>query len=268
MHDVRQPAVCGRFYAAERTQLIGELSDYMGPADDDATSARVVVVPHAGYIYSGRVAGRTYAQVELPEVVVVLCPNHTGLGVPRSLWPRGAWRTPLGDVIVDAELASRIAKLAELSEDSLAHLHEHAIEVQLPFLQYRRPDVQIVPICLAYLTLEHCLRIGTGLARAVSEARRPVLIVSSTDMSHYIPAERARKLDALALECIEVVDPQALYDVVTRHDISMCGFIPTTVALAAARELGADCGRIVTYANSGDASGDYDRVVGYAGAVI
>jgi AmmeMemoRadiSam system protein B len=266
---IREPAVAGRFYSADARRLNQDLDGLLEPAVD-ASPAIVLVAPHAGYMYSGAIAGAGYARVVVPNRAIVLCPNHTGLGVDKSIWSRGAWRLPGGDVAVDEALAERLRDAAGLQDDALAHLREHAIEVQLPFLRARRADVKIVPICLGRLSYAECFATGVGLARVIEAdavEQRP-LLVASTDMSHYISAERARTLDQLALERVTALDAEGLYDVVTRHHISMCGYIPTTVALVAARALGATRASVVRYGNSGDASGDFDRVVGYAAAVV
>ncbi len=262
--------MAGRFYPGDPARLGDDVARLLGdkPAERDAYA---LMAPHAGYVYSGGVAGATYARVRVPSRAVVLCPNHTGLGVRRSLWGSGQWQMPGGAVPIAGDLASAIRDAADLGDDHLAHLREHAIEVQLPFLQARRPDISIVPICLAGLSLRECHEVGEGLARAIAAApggARETLIVASSDMSHYVPAEVAERLDSMALERVRALDPDGLYNVVTRHDISMCGFIPTTVALIAALRLGATGAELVRYANSGDASGDYGSVVGYAGVVV
>jgi hypothetical protein len=229
------------------------------------------MVPHAGYLYSGSIAGETYARVDVPARAVVICPNHTGRGVRRSIWVSGVWHLPGGDVPVDAVLAEAIREAAGLEADVLAHQFEHAGEVQLPFLRARRSDVRVVPICLSHLNLAECREIGEGLAGAVRSAcedPRDALLVASTDLSHFIPAEDARRLDRMALDHVLAIDPEGLYETVTRQDISMCGFIPTTVVLFAARALGATHTELVRYGNSGETSGDTDRVVGYAGVVL
>jgi AmmeMemoRadiSam system protein B len=210
--------------------------------------------------------------VVVPERVIVLCPNHTGMGVRRSLWAGGAWRLPGGAIEVDGELAARVRRRARLEPDLDAHVAEHAIEVHLPFLRHRNASARIVPIVLAGLSLAECREVGEGLARAIAETRAQhggdVLLVASTDMSHYVPADEARALDGLALARVEALDPGGLYEVVRARDISMCGFIPTTCALFAARALGATRAELVRYGNSGDVSGDHERVVGYAGVVV
>lgn len=228
--------------------------------------------PHAGYVYSGAILGETYARVKVPGRVIVMCPNHTGLGVRRSLWAGGAWQLPGAEIEIDVALAERVRVAARLEPDLDAHLREHAIEVHLPFLHHQNPDARIVPIVLAGLRLEDCREVGQGLARAIRDTKAAdgddVLIVASTDMSHYVSADAARRLDSMALERVEALDPEGLYETVRAHDISMCGFIPTTCALFAALELGATTAELVRYGNSGEASGDFSRVVGYAGVVV
>lgn len=266
---LREPAVAGRFYPADATQLRRDVAALLdGPGVLESRSATAVMAPHAGYMYSGKIAGQTFAGVRVPDRAVVLCPNHTGYGVRRSLWARGAWRLPGASVPVDAELAALVGEHAALEADRFAHLGEHAIEVELPLLLARQPALEIVPICLAGLSLADCHEVGHGLARAVEEAGRDVLIVASSDMSHYISAEAAARLDRLALDRVLELDADGLYETVRRFDISMCGYIPATVSLVAARELGASNGQLVRYGNSGEVSGDFERVVGYAGVVV
>lgn len=270
MFATRQPAVAGQFYPQAPAVLAREVARHLGEVRPQR--ALGLVAPHAGYVYSGPIAGATYAQVEVPAKALVLCPNHTGRGARRALWPRGQWALPGGALSVDEALASELAEGAGLEEDAGAHAGEHAIEVQLPFLRARNPSVAIVPICLGRLTSLECVALGEAIAQVVREVVRKrgseVLLVASTDMSHYIPAEEARELDALAIGRVEQLDPEGLYRTVQERDLSMCGFIPTAVVLSAARSLGARRARLVRYGHSGQASGDFSSVVGYAGFVI
>ncbi|MEK6607649.1 MAG: AmmeMemoRadiSam system protein B [Myxococcota bacterium] len=265
---LREPAVAGRFYPRNARELREEMARCLGP-ERPGEPARVIVGPHAGTMYSGAVAGALYAQVRVPRRCIVLSPNHSGRGAPFALWPRGAWRTPLGDVPVDEELAAALARACPLLvEDRRAHATEHSLEVHLPFLQTRRPDVTIVPLTLAYVPYDACAAVGRAVAKVVRDAGDDVLIVASTDMSHYISADDARVLDLRALDRVTAVDDRGLYDVVARDRISMCGVIPTTVALAAARALGLRDATLVRYATSGDVTGDASSVVGYASVTI
>lgn len=268
--QVRSPAVAGRFYPADPAALDAEVRRCLGnPTAERLVST--VVAPHAGYMYSGSIAGDTYARAVVPDTVLVLCPNHTGAGVRRSVSGAIAWALPGGTVPIDVDLRERLVREANLRLDDAAHLREHAVEVHLPFLRAKNRRVSVVPICLGHLSRDECVALGKDIARVIGDASPDgtrTLIVASTDMSHYVPAEVAKDLDALAIDRIVAVDPEGLYDVVTDRDISMCGFVPTTVALTASRALGALGCDLVRYGNSGETSGDMDRVVGYAGALI
>jgi AmmeMemoRadiSam system protein B len=271
---VRRPAVAGRFYPIEPAALDREVRALLSRTRSPAPSpALAVVAPHAGYVYSGATAGETYGRIPAPKRALVLCPNHTGRGVRRSITFAKSWALPGGAVPIDEELSALALRDAALERDEAAHEYEHAIEVQLPFLRAMNPNVSFAGVCLGVLSLSECLEVGAGLARAVSEAQARsdgVLIVASTDLSHYVPADIAQEMDALAIERILALDAEGLYRTVRERGISMCGFVPTTVALAAARALGATPGRteLVRYANSGETSGDMDRVVGYAGLTV
>jgi MEMO1 family protein len=260
----RESAVAGRFYPAEPARLTADLARYLA-VDEPSRPALGVLAPHAGYVYSGAIAGAVYARVQIPARVIVLCPNHTGFGRPVSLWPDGAWRTPLGEVPVDEALVSALASSPMVDLDRAAHRYEHALEVQLPFLQARRPDVTIAPLCLGPLDLEDCRALGEVVAEA---ARGGALIVASSDMSHYVPAAEAARRDAHALDRLLALDAEGLYATVRREGISMCGVVPATVMLFAASALGATEARLVRYGSSGETNGDLERVVGYAGVTV
>lgn len=265
--EIREPAVAGRFYPGGAAALRQQVAELLGPMVEPRP-ALALVGPHAGYVYSGEIAGATWARVIVPRRVVLMCPNHTGRGVPRSLWPSGGWRLPTGVVPVDAALALAIRTRCSAELDRAAHLHEHALEVHLPFALARQPDLRIAALCLAGLSLPECREVGEGLAEVVRESEEPVLLVASTDMSHYISASEAATLDGMALAHVRALDPEGLYRTVRSHQISMCGVVPTTVTLFAARALGATEAELVRYGNSGERSGDYDRVVGYAGLLV
>lgn len=260
----RESAVAGRFYPAEPARLAADVARLLA-SDEPARPAIGVVAPHAGYVYSGAIAGAVYARVEVPSRAIVLCPNHTGFGRPVSLWPDGAWRTPLGDVPVDPELVASLSTSPLVEADRAAHRYEHALEVQLPFLQARRKDVSIAPLCLGPLPLDACRALGEVVADA---ARGGALVVASSDMSHYVPADEAARLDRHAIDRVLALDPEGLHRTVRREAITMCGVIPVTVMLFAALALGAREARLVRYGNSGETSGDLDSVVGYAGIIV
>ncbi len=262
----RSAAVAGRFYPADAGRLAAEVAERMGAPQP--SPALVLVGPHAGYVYSGSIAAETWARVDVPARVILLCPNHTGLGVRASLWSGGAWTIPGGRVAIDDELRTALLAETTLELDADAHLREHAIEVHLPLLMARRPDARIVPICLARLSVPECRALGEGIARAIAKVGGDVLVVASTDMSHYVSAEVAAARDRLALERVLALDPAGLHGVVERERISMCGYVPTTVALFSAAARGSTTATLVRYGHSGEASGDFERVVGYAGVIV
>jgi AmmeMemoRadiSam system protein B len=227
------------------------------------------VTPHAGLMYSGRVAGALYARLDLPKKLIILCPNHTGLGADAAINLAGAWKTPLGDARIDEELARRIADQAPfVREDRLAHAREHSLEVQLPFLQLLLDEFTFVPICLALPTFERTAALGRALAAALRSAGEPVGIIASSDLNHYEPQDVTLKKDGEAIERILALDPEGLWRTVHDRDISMCGYIPSTAMLVAAAELGARDAELVSHATSGDVNGDYGAVVGYASIIV
>jgi MEMO1 family protein len=261
----RMPAVSGQFYpgtAAGLSRALLELTRE-GKAREPAIG---VVAPHAGYVYSGAVAGEVFSSIQVPGRAVIFCPNHTGIGEDAAIVSHGAWRMPWGDVPIDEELAARLETACPLlREDASAHSREHAVEVQIPFLHRFRPDVRIVPVALGRLSLEECRDLGEGMADAIAgDAERPLLVASS-DMSHYVPDAVARTKDRMAIDRMLALDPEGLYRTVRTERISMCGVVPATVVLFAARRLGATSARLIRYATSGDVSREFDQVVGYAG---
>lgn len=266
---VRKPAVAGYFYPAEPEKLKGELERYLTPLPREKKKAIGIIVPHAGYRYSGAVAGRVYGSLDLPKKFIILSPNHTGEGHPFAVMPKGAWETPLGGVPIDETLAGHFMKNCPLlAGDEAAHRAEHSLEVQLPFLQYLRKEFSFVPVTLMHASLEHCRAVGTALAQTIREVSEPVLMIASSDMNHYESHAVAEKKDKLAIEKIIALDPEGLYETVKKNGISMCGIIPATVMLVAAKELGAKKGELIQHTTSGDVTGDYGSVVGYAGLVV
>ena len=240
------------------------------PSDRPAVA---VIVPHAGYIYSGPTAARVFARVAIPGIVLILAPNHTGICEARtgiSLWESGAFHTPLGDVAVDAAAAQALTEISQgaIEVDREAHRAEHAVEVELPFLQFLAPDSRILPLILAWDSAERANALAAVLVRFVQAAGEPVLLLASSDLNHYEPAAVSEQKDARALAAIEALDGAALLARCKSEHISMCGRGPAAVVLAAARGLGATRAEIVDYRHSGLVSGDNARVVGYAGVVI
>jgi len=266
---LRHPAVAGRFYPRDPASLREEAGSYLAVAQSAPIHAVGCIAPHAGYMYSGHVAGAVFARTEIPQSCIVLCPNHTGMGTPLSIMSEGAWETPLGDVPIDSTLAANLMqRFSALQEDSAAHRAEHAAEVELPFLQLRQPDLRFVPIALGTAQFEPLEQLGMAIADVIAAQEQPVLIVASSDMNHYESDTVTRIKDHRAIERILVLDSRGLYDVVTQQDISMCGFGPAVAMMTAARRLGAKSAELVKYATSGDISGDRDKVVGYAGIVV
>lgn len=269
---VRHPAVAGRFYPRDPEDLRSEARGYLSQVGfESETPIRAIgcMAPHAGYVFSGHVAGAVFARIEVPERCVLLCPNHTGMGRALAVMSEGSWETPLGDVPIDGELASALKqRFPALNEDSAAHRVEHAAEVELPFLQLRQPQLSFVPIALGTAQLEPLEQLGHAVADVVSAQSNPVLIVASSDMNHYESDQITRVKDQRAIERILSLDARGLHEVVTQQDISMCGFGPAVAMLTAARQLGARSAELVKYATSGDISGDRDMVVGYAGVVV
>ncbi len=266
---VREPAVAGQFYKGTPELLKSEVEGYMVRARKDRVLG--CVSPHAGLMYSGHVAGAVYSRLEIPETVVLLGPNHTGLGRNVSVFPDGEWVIPLGRFSVDAEFAHKACLYAEgiAEKDYQAHLFEHSLEVQLPFLSLASdaPPL-IVPIAMMQASVEDCRTLGEAIAKAGDGTGRGILIIASSDMSHYLPDSEARRLDRMAIERILALDPEGLYQTVISRRISMCGYLPVVTMLFAAKKMGAVEAELVKYATSGDVSGDYGHVVGYAGIVV
>ena len=265
---IRHPAVAGRFYPRDPDDLRADVQSYF-PAVQETVRALGCVVPHAGYVYSGHVAGAVYADLDVPRRCILMCPNHTGMGRPLAIMSQGEWETPLGQMPIDSALADILKRVFPLlTEDTEAHRAEHAAEVQLPFLQIRNPECTFVPIALGTGQYEVLEALGEAIAQAVQSLDEAVLLIASSDMNHYENDAVTRHKDFKAIERILVMDARGLFDVVMNEDISMCGFGPTVAMLTAARRLGATGTELVRYATSGDVSGDRDRVVGYAGIIV
>ena len=265
---IRKATVNGQFYPGNKESLRKMISQLIVPKKTKR-KAILSISPHAGYIYSGSVAGEVFSSIELPKSFVILGPNHTGMGSPLALFKKGEWETPLGNVSIDEELAELILENCSfVKEDVSAHTYEHSIEVQLPFLQYFLPSFKFVPICVSYLSYSQLEETGIGLAQAIKKFKEDVLLIASTDFSHYVSQKIAEEKDGMAIKKILELNPKGLYEIVTKEKISMCGVAPTTIALKAAIELGAKGAELVKYATSGDVSGDYSQVVGYGGIII
>jgi hypothetical protein len=263
--STRPPAVAGAFYPRDSRALAAEVRACLGPpvARRPAFGA---IVPHAGYVYSGAVAGAVYARIEPPRTAILLGPNHTGLGPAASIDAHDRWETPLGEVPIDETVAERIlAACPHLERESAAHVREHSLEVQLPFLQIGSPGAAIVPICIGAPSLALCREIGAACAEAAGDG---VIVLASSDMNHYESRAVGDAKNAFAFRAIERLDADGLFAAVVEHDISMCGFLPATALLVAAAARGVERAEIVSRADSGDRTGDADSVVGYAGIVV
>lgn len=264
----RRPAVAGQFYFGTASRLKSQVQQYIieGAAKEKVIG---IISPHAGLMYSGHVAGAVYSLIQFPKTFILIGPNHTGLGANISMMASGQWEIPTGVFSIDECLAGKILqKATHVSEDMQAHIFEHSLEVQLPFIAYFSDSVNIVPITVMSASVNDCKEIGDGIAAAIKESDYDVVIVASSDMSHYEPDDVARRLDSLAINEALNLNPEGLYNIVHKERISMCGYLPATIMLYAAKALGAKEARLVKYATSGDVSGDYESVVGYAGVVI
>jgi AmmeMemoRadiSam system protein B len=266
---IRQPFAAGRFYpgsAAEIREMMAVLVDKKARKE----AAIGLLMPHAGYPYSGPVAGAAISRVRLGDTTIIIGPSHTGLGQPFSIMTEGSWQTPLGEVEIDSVLGKKLLASSSgyLREDATAHLYEHAVEVQVPFLQYLKPDIRIVPIILAYASAEVYKAIGRDIARAIKESDSKTVIIASGDMTHYEPQQVAEEKDKQAIEAMLKLDEDELTRRYEELEISMCAYGPAVCLITAAKELGATGAEMVRYQTSGDATGDYSSVVGYAGLII
>jgi AmmeMemoRadiSam system protein B len=255
------------FYEEDREKLKKQLEGLMVGRAQKKIKAKGVLAPHAGYIYSGAVAGKVFSSVEIPRSIVILGPNHTGAGKGISVFPGGSWITPLGKVRVDEAIAADIVKKCPHAEfDELAHSGEHSIEVQLPFLQAIRSDISMVPVCIRNSDMEALTELAAAIAAVLKG--KEALIIASSDMTHYESAESARQKDDKVLRLVEKLDGEKMYTTVFENGISMCGVLPAYVMIKACVALGAVSAEIIQYSNSGETSGDFSEVVGYAGVAV
>lgn len=271
MPSFRTPAAAGRFYPADADALrlaMENVSRGFAPTKHKQ-KVLAAVSPHAGYDYSGGVAAETFSRIEIPETVILLGPNHTGKGAPVAL-SASTWEMPMGPVPVDLDFAQALlSETSYIEADELAHKYEHSLEVQLPFLQMQQPNLSIVPIALSHISYPVLDEISLALAEIIKQRDSSnILIVASSDMTHYEPRETAEKKDHYVLKKLADMDPNILYRSVTGHQISMCGIMPVTAALIIAKELGATKTELIRYTDSGETTGDTDQVVGYAGVLI
>ena len=280
---IRQPAVAGAFYPRDAENLkrliescfldesgvgfIPEINDFEG-ADYPIN----VMVPHAGYQYSGAVASHGYCKIVqngFPEVFIILSPNHTGFGSEISVFNEGEWITPLGSVEVDGEFADEIISVSNIaSADFHAHIHEHSIEVQLPFLQYFSSDFKIVPITMGTQNYVTSSDLANAIFEAGSKLGRSYCVIASTDLSHFNNQEKANKVDGFVLEDIEEMNEFKLFEEVVQYNITMCGYGPVMTTISLSKKLGKNACELLAYRTSGDVTGDFTSVVGYASGVF
>jgi len=267
---IRKAAVAGSFYPAEPGRLVGFFDDLNLSPGESLLPAKAVVVPHAGYVYSGRLAAEVYSRVQLPRRFVILCPNHTGIGAALGVMSEGAWETPLGLAAIDQDLASAMKQShPSLEESPAAHQNEHSLEVQLPFLQHLLGnDFQFVPICIARGSYEPLVALGAALGVTLKAWPEPVLMISSSDMNHFESAETTLRKDELAIRKVLDLDSRGLYDVVMRERITMCGYAPTIAAIEASKIIGATKAVLIGHTHSGAVTGENQHVVGYAGIAL
>ncbi len=271
LSKVRKPVVAGKFYPQYAKDINKEIDAFLEDNKGPKLEAIGCILPHAGYLYSGKVAAVTLSQINIPDIIILLGPNHTGNGSAYSIMTDGLWETPLGQVGIDRELAQLILRSSNhLEDDSLAHLEEHSLEVELPMLQYFKNDFKIVPIAFMSEEPDILKEIGKDIAGVIRDFdyKGKVLLLASSDMTHYEPVEKAKVKDKEAIEAILELDEDKLMRRIKHFNISMCGYAPVTVMLSAAKALGAKSGRLALYQTSGDITGDKTSVVGYAGVVV
>jgi AmmeMemoRadiSam system radical SAM enzyme/AmmeMemoRadiSam system protein B/AmmeMemoRadiSam system protein A len=266
----RAAAVAGTFYPADTAELQRMVEGFIESSKGRPKSWSAVMVPHAGLVYSGQIAASVLRKVKIPETVIILAPKHTRLGMEWAVAPHAQWSIPGATLAGDPELARKLAdEIPGLELDAAAHQREHAIEVQLPLLAQYAPETKVVGITIGGGDLDQCRQFAKGLAKVIGEMESPPLLIISSDMNHYAPDAENRRLDEIALESFEKLDPEELYGTVRSHDISMCGVLPAVIVMETLKEMGglSKCER-VAYGTSADTSGDASRVVGYAGMLL
>lgn len=264
---LRLPAVAGRFYPSNATELTALVRQYT-KVEQGTSAARVkaCLVPHAGYVYSGRVAGAVFSRIALPRKILILGVRHFPRGEQAAILSSGAWRTPLGDASIDAGLAEALrAACPLLREDAVAHSGEHSLEVQLPFLQVLAPGFAFVPLALGTIRFQDLVSVGEAIGRVLVSSNEEVLLLTTSDLNHYEDDATTRVKDGKAIERLLALDARGLYDTCRHEQISMCGLGPAVAMITALRQLSATHADLIRYATSADVSGDTSAVVGYAG---
>lgn len=267
---VRHPSVAGMFYPGDKSNLEKDINKYV-LVEGGKTKKDVIglISPHAGYIYSGSCAGKGFAVINIPDKVVILGVNHRGIGYSMAVDGNDAWETPLGNIKIDKQMRNDLVESSEVFEiDSSSSGEEHSLEVQVPFIQYLNPGAAILPLTISSMNMEEMRKGGEELAGMIKKTGEKILMIASTDMSHYISSADAEEKDSKAIRKVVDLDPEGLFETVYKEKISMCGVCPTFIMMVAAKELGAATGEIIEYTNSGYTSGDFDQVVGYLSAVV
>jgi hypothetical protein len=264
----RLPIASGSFYPGNKEELVCVLKALMG---DSTKKQRALgaISPHAGYIYSGSVMGSVFSRINVPDTVLILAPNHTGSGNPYSIWPEGRWATPLGETPTDEELVNEIQNSCELIEkNETAHTNEHSAEVILPFLQYSNPQVKIAVIVIRSDNFKDLSTVGKSIGDVLKTIRPGALVVASSDMTHYEPQQSASKKDTSAITEIVALREEGLHRVVQELGVTMCGASPAISMMVCSKQREATKAELIRYETSGDVTGDYDHVVGYAGVIV
>ncbi len=269
----RNPAVAGSFYPG-RSDALKDMVNSFTTDKEPKVNAFGIIAPHAGFIYSGKTAGAVYSRVKIPNCVIVLSPNHSGMGERVAVWDEEDWDIPGGTVQIDHKLTKKVLDSSNLfNPDTAAHEYEHSLEVQLPFLVRFNPSIKMVAITVSHINYNQCEELGKSLATVIKNVKKAdpsqdILLVASSDMNHFEDQSTTKKKDRIAIDQVIAMNPKGLLETVGKNRISMCGVIPATIVLIASMELGAKEAELVDYSTSGATSGDYERVVGYAGIVI
>jgi AmmeMemoRadiSam system protein B len=266
---IRKPIVAGQFYPLNAKDIGTLISSFQAKSSQSKMTAKGLILPHAGYIYSGKVAVSVVSQVIAQKRIIILGPNHTGYGKEFALWEKGSWEIPGKSLVIDEELASLILQKGDtITSDTLAHQYEHSIEVELPILEHFFGEFKFTPIACMVAKLDEYRLAAKQITSALKALKEPVMMIASSDMTHYEPDAGARKKDSLAIECILNLDEEALIKTIKKNDISMCGIAPVAIMLAALKEMNSTKARLIMYQTSGDATGDTSSVVGYAGILV
>jgi len=279
--NLRSPAVAGSFYAGDSKSLNIQIENCflhkIGPGKIPPVNPKKenniigLISPHAGFMYSGPVAANGFYKISLgvsPDTIIILGPNHRGFGEDISIMAKGKWKTPLGELEIDTDIAESILSNSKIiKNDKKAHQFEHSIEVQLPFIQYIFGNgIKFVPICMTHQDINTDIKIAHSICSSV--VNKNILIIASSDFTHYETQEYAKNIDRQAIDAILKFNPQKLYHIIYRQNLTMCGPGPVTTMLIACKALGAKKAELLKYATSGDVSGMYDQVVGYASLII